>query len=103
VRRRKPPWNSYEDVITAWASHQAFDAWIETPERDRLTASDVHGLVEYGPITRYDVADGYVSVGGLASVGEQIASWATKRSASGEGAASHDAAPVLFKLPRPGR
>ena len=30
-------------VLTAWASHEAFDAWIDTPDRDRLTASDVHG------------------------------------------------------------
>ena len=27
-------------VVTAWASHDAFDAWIETPDRDRLMASD---------------------------------------------------------------
>src|SRR6266545_4153725 len=26
-------------VVTAWASHDAFDAWINTPDRDRLTAS----------------------------------------------------------------
>jgi hypothetical protein len=57
-------------VLTAWASHDAFDAWIETPERDRLTASDVHGLVEYGPITRYDLAGGYVHLEGLAALAD---------------------------------
>ena len=29
-------------VITAWPSHEVFDAWIATPDRDRLTASDMH-------------------------------------------------------------
>src|SRR6266511_2367295 len=32
-------------VVTAWASHDAFDAWINTPDRDRLTASPVHQSV----------------------------------------------------------
>jgi hypothetical protein len=59
-------------VLTAWASHDAFDAWIETPERDRLTASDAHGSVRYGPISRYDVTGGYVHLGGLAAVAEQL-------------------------------
>jgi hypothetical protein len=59
-------------VLTAWASHDAFDAWIQTPDRDRLTASDVHGSVEYGPITRYDVAGGYLSLDGLAAVAEHM-------------------------------
>src|SRR5258706_6299998 len=58
-------------VVTAWASHETFDAWIQTPDRDRLTASDVHGSVEYGPITRYDVAGGYLNLDGLAAVAEQ--------------------------------
>src|SRR6266487_4605407 len=52
-------------VVTAWASHAAFDAWIETSDRDRLTDSDVHGAVRYGPITRYDTVGGYLNVGGL--------------------------------------
>jgi hypothetical protein len=59
-------------VITAWASHEAFDAWIETPDRDRLTASADHRQVEYGPITRYDVVGGYLHLDGLAAVAEQI-------------------------------
>jgi hypothetical protein len=59
-------------VLTAWASHDAFDAWIQTPDRDRLTASDVHGSVEYGPITRYDVAGGYLNLDGLAAVTEHM-------------------------------
>lgn len=55
-------------VVTAWASHNAFDAWIETPDRDRLTASNVHTSVSYGPITRYDAAGGYLNLEGLAAV-----------------------------------
>jgi heme-degrading monooxygenase HmoA len=52
-------------VITAWPSHEVFDAWIATPDRDRLTASDVHQAVDYGPINRYDVAGGYLNIEGL--------------------------------------
>jgi heme-degrading monooxygenase HmoA len=48
-------------VITIWPSHDVFDAWIATPERDALTASAVHQAVEYRPITRYDVVGGYVN------------------------------------------
>jgi hypothetical protein len=59
-------------VLTAWGSHDAFDAWIATPDRDQLTASEVHGSVRYGPITRYDVAGGYVHIDGLAAVAEEI-------------------------------
>ncbi len=55
-------------VLTAWASHQAFDAWIATPERDRLTASPAHEAVDYRPITRYEVAGGYVNLDGLSAV-----------------------------------
>jgi hypothetical protein len=57
-------------VLTAWASHGAFDAWIETPDRDRLTASDVHGAVRYGPITRHDVAGGYLNIEALTAIAE---------------------------------
>ena len=59
-------------VVTAWASHDAFDAWIDTPDRDRLTASDVHGAVEYGPITRYDTAGGYLNLDGLSAVADSV-------------------------------
>ena len=52
-------------VVTIWPSHEIFDAWIATPERAALTASDVHQAVEYRPITRYDVAGGYVNLAGL--------------------------------------
>lgn len=57
-------------VIAAWPSHEVFDAWIATPDRDGLTASDAHGGVDYRPITRYDVAGGHVNVAGLAEVEE---------------------------------
>jgi len=50
-------------VVTVWPSHDVFDAWIATPERDALTASDVHRAVEYRPITRYDIAGGYTAAG----------------------------------------
>ena len=46
-------------VMTVWPSHEVFDAWIATPERDALTTSDVHQAVVYEPITRYDVVGGY--------------------------------------------
>lgn len=52
-------------VVTAWPSHGVFDAWVRTPERDELTASKVHQAVAYHPITRYDVAGGYVNLDGL--------------------------------------
>jgi len=52
-------------VITVWPDHAMFDAWIATPERDALTASDVHQAVDYRPITRYDVVGGYLDLPGL--------------------------------------
>jgi heme-degrading monooxygenase HmoA len=52
-------------VITAWPSHEVFDAWIATPERDALTASEVHQAVEYRPIVRYEVAGGYLNLPGI--------------------------------------
>jgi heme-degrading monooxygenase HmoA len=48
-------------VVTVWPSHEMFDAWIATPERDALTASDVHRSVDYRPITRYAVVGGYTA------------------------------------------
>lgn len=53
-------------VITIWPSHEVFDAWIATPERDQLTASAMHQAIEYRPITRYDVPGGYLNLTGLA-------------------------------------
>ncbi|HAM26092.1 MAG TPA: hypothetical protein DCP11_05120 [Microbacteriaceae bacterium] len=52
-------------VITIWPSHQVFDAWIATPHRESLTASEVHQAVSYRPITRYDVPGGYLNLPGL--------------------------------------
>ena len=52
-------------VVTVWPDHETFDAWIATPERDRLTASDVHQAVDYRPITRYEVAGGYLNIPAL--------------------------------------
>jgi hypothetical protein len=57
-------------VLTAWASHEAFDAWIDTPDRDRLTDSDVHQAARYGPITRHDTVGGYLNLDGLRAVAE---------------------------------
>jgi hypothetical protein len=59
-------------VVTAWASHEAFDSWIDTPDRDWLTASNVHGSVRYGPITRYDGAGGYLNLDGLSAVADSV-------------------------------
>ena len=53
-------------VVTVWPSHEVFDAWIATPERDALTASDVHAAVEHRAITRYHLAGGYTNVAGFA-------------------------------------
>jgi heme-degrading monooxygenase HmoA len=52
-------------VITVWSSHEVFDAWIATPHRGALTASEVHQAVTYRPITRYEVAGGYLNLPGL--------------------------------------
>jgi heme-degrading monooxygenase HmoA len=57
-------------VITVWPSHEVFDAWIATPERDALTASDVHRAVEYRPITRYDLVGGYTNLAGLRALAD---------------------------------
>jgi hypothetical protein len=48
-------------VITAWPDHDTFDAWIATPDRDRLTASPTHAAVEFRPLTRYVVVGGYLA------------------------------------------
>lgn len=56
-------------VLTLWPSHEIFDAWITTPERDALTAPEVHRAVEYRPITRYEVAGGYLDLAGLTDDG----------------------------------
>jgi heme-degrading monooxygenase HmoA len=48
-------------VVTVWPSHEVFDAWIATPERDALTASEVHQAVNYQPITRYNTVGGYTT------------------------------------------
>ncbi len=55
-------------VITIWPDHETFDAWIVTPERDALTASDVHQTVDYRPITRYDLVGGYLNLAGLGHI-----------------------------------
>ncbi|MDR2984781.1 MAG: antibiotic biosynthesis monooxygenase [Nocardiopsaceae bacterium] len=52
-------------VITVWPSHEVFDAWISTPHRDALTSSEVHQTIDYRPITRYEVAGGYLNLAGL--------------------------------------
>ena len=48
-------------VVTGWPNHDVFDAWIDTPDRDRLTASPTHEAVEFRPLTRYDVVGGYLA------------------------------------------
>jgi hypothetical protein len=48
-------------VHTVWPSHEVFDAWIATPERDALTAFGVHNAVECRPITHYDPVGGYTA------------------------------------------
>ncbi len=58
-------------VVTVWPSHEAFDAWIATPDRHRLTASEVHSSVDYRPITRYELAGGYTNLAVLTALGSQ--------------------------------
>jgi heme-degrading monooxygenase HmoA len=58
-------------VITVWPSHEAFDAWIATPEREALTASPVHQAVDYRPITRYDLVGGYTNLPGLLALADR--------------------------------
>jgi heme-degrading monooxygenase HmoA len=60
--------NGQTVVITIWPSHEVFDAWIATPERDALTESEVHQAVEYRPITRYEFAGGYINLADLAAI-----------------------------------
>lgn len=48
-------------VITVWPDHDTFDAWIDTPDRDRLTDSPTHEAVEFRPLTRYDLVGGYLA------------------------------------------
>ena len=59
-------------VVTVWPDHATFDAWIATPERSALTASDVHQAVDYRPITRYEVAGGYLNLPGLHEAGPTL-------------------------------
>jgi hypothetical protein len=40
---------------------------LDTPERDALTDSDVHRAVDYHPITRYEIAGGYLDLAALAA------------------------------------
>ena len=55
-------------IVTGWPSHDALDAWINTPDRDRLTDSETHRGVAFRPLTRFDVIGGYLNVDGLADV-----------------------------------
>jgi heme-degrading monooxygenase HmoA len=69
----EPPTAEGETVVlTLWPSHEIFDAWIATPERDVLTASPVHQAVDYHPITRYDVVGGYVNRPGLGDLDDIV-------------------------------
>jgi heme-degrading monooxygenase HmoA len=55
-------------VATIWPSHEVFDAWIATPQRNALTASAVHQAVDYQPITRYEISGGYLNMAALAAL-----------------------------------
>jgi heme-degrading monooxygenase HmoA len=69
-------------VLTIWPSHEVFDAWIATPERSALTASPVHQAVDYRPITRYEVAGGYLNVDGLAAHDPAVLNASSKETSS---------------------
>jgi len=66
-------------VVTVWPSHEVFDAWIATPERDALTASGVHQAVTYRPITRYEIAGGYLNLPGLTALPDSYPTKETNR------------------------
>ena len=68
----EPPPEDEALVLTAWASHEAFDAWIDTPDRDGLTDSDDHRAVQYRPLTRYDLVGGYLNLDGLTAVANEV-------------------------------
>lgn len=55
-------------VITVWPSHEIFDSWIGTSDRDALTKSEVHQSVSYRPLRRYDFIGGYTNLEALASL-----------------------------------
>ena len=55
-------------IVTGWPSHDALDLWIDTPDRDRLTDSEMHRGASFRPLTRFDVIGGYLNVDGLAAV-----------------------------------
>jgi len=55
-------------VVTGWSSHDALDRWIDTPDRDHMTDSEMHRAVSFRPLTRFDVVGGYLNVDGLAAV-----------------------------------
>ena len=65
-------------VVTLWPSHEVFDTWIATPERDQLTASAVHRAVDYRPIVRHDLAGGYLNLPGLFALPDQYPPASTK-------------------------
>lgn len=46
-------------VVTGSGRPRQFDAWIHTPDRDKLTWSTVHAAVEYRLLTRFAVVGGY--------------------------------------------
>ncbi len=48
-------------VITVWPDHETFDTGIDTPDRDRLTASPTHEAVEFRPLVRYRLVGGYLA------------------------------------------
>jgi MFS family permease len=64
----------YDMTLWGWARHLGLaprpgtrppGAWIATPHRDALTVSEVHQVVSYRPITRYEVTGGYLNLPGL--------------------------------------
>ena len=56
-------------VVTIWPAHATFDAWIATAHRDAVTVSVVHQAVDYHPMSRDDVAAGYLNLGGIGVAG----------------------------------
>lgn len=58
-------------------AHGILAEWVlepssAAPERDRLTAWDLHQAVDYQPITHYEIADGYTNLTALTALADRF-------------------------------
>jgi hypothetical protein len=57
-------------IVSGWPSHDALDAWINTPARDSLTDSEMHRAVAFRPLVRFEMVGGYLNLDGLAAMAD---------------------------------